>query len=67
MALLFGNLSQDFISFASAIASAQSGDAAGTSLVAEAAREFKASASKNASYLTYIGTHRLSSTVWWYH
>ena len=56
MSLLFGNLTQDFVTFVTAVARAQSGDADAALLVPEAARVFKRTAARDAGYLALIGT-----------
>lgn len=55
MSLLFGNLTQAFVTFGQAVASAQSGTPGAAETVSAAAAGFRTSASKNASYLVYIG------------
>jgi len=55
MALLFGNLTQDFVVFGTVIAQSQAGNATATALIPEAARQFKRTAALDASYLVYIG------------
>jgi len=56
MTLLFGRLTQDFITFTQVVRLADLGDAASEAAVPAAAHAFRDSAAKNASYLVYIGT-----------
>ncbi|PPQ73650.1 hypothetical protein CVT26_010608 [Gymnopilus dilepis] len=49
MTLLFGNLTQDFVTFTQTLASNQQGD------ITAAATNFRHAAAKNATYLVYIG------------
>ena len=58
MSLLFGNLTQAFVTFGQAVASAQSGTPGAAETVSAAAAGFRTSASKDASYLVYIGLWR---------
>ncbi|KAI0350350.1 P-loop containing nucleoside triphosphate hydrolase protein [Trametes cingulata] len=55
MSLLFGRLTQDFVTFGQTLKHAQSGDASAAAAVPGAAAAFKHSAALNASYLVYIG------------
>lgn len=61
MSILFGNLTQDFVNFATVVSQSNNGNATATALVPEAARIFKQTAAKDASYLAYMGVsfHRL--------
>lgn len=56
MSLLFGNLTQDFVTFQMMVISAQNGDAEAAAQIPQAAANFRHSSSLNASYLVYIGT-----------
>ena len=58
MSLLFGRLTQDFVSFGTVMLQAQQGDATAQSQLPAAAAAFKRSAALNASYLVYIGKSR---------
>lgn len=62
MSLLFGNLTQDFVTFGEAVSRAQSGDATAPSEVLSAAAHFRHTAANDATYLVYIGelSHRLN-------
>lgn len=62
MALLFGNLIQDFVNFQTVLSLAQGGNTTAQALVPQAAADFRNSAGLNASYLVYIGK-RLHITV----
>ncbi|KAI4527252.1 ste6-like protein [Schizophyllum commune Loenen D] len=55
MSLLFGNLTQDFVTFQMMVISAQNGDAEAAAQIPQAAANFRHSSSLNASYLVYIG------------
>ena len=55
MSLLFGNLTQDFIDFSTAIQNIDPNDPQSTTKVDEAAQRFRHVAALDASYLTYIG------------
>ncbi|KAF8158097.1 P-loop containing nucleoside triphosphate hydrolase protein [Crassisporium funariophilum] len=55
MSLLFGNLTQDFVNFGTAIANAQAGVPGAAESIPAAAANFRRSASLSASYLVYIG------------
>ncbi|KAJ2922300.1 hypothetical protein H1R20_g14801, partial [Candolleomyces eurysporus] len=55
MSLLFGNLTRDFVNFATVVALAKGGDQEAAAQVPEAAASFRRIASLDASYLTYIG------------
>ena|ERR1700731_649518 len=55
IALLFGNLVQAFITFASILARAQLGDQSAIRDLPNTAAEFRRLSSKNAAYLAYIG------------
>jgi len=59
MTLLFGRLTQDFITFTQTIRQADLGDVASQQAIPEAAQEFRNAAAKNASYLVYIGSYYL--------
>jgi len=56
MSLMFGDLIQDFFKFSIAIQSIDRNDPQSSSLIEEAARNFRHVAAKDASYLAYIGT-----------
>ena len=55
MSLLFGNLTQDFVSFANASNNINPNDPDSTAKFDQAAANFRRVAAKDASYLTYIG------------
>ena len=58
MSLLFGRLTQDFISFSLAVTDVESQPASNTTAQAilnDAAKHFRHEASMDASYLVYIG------------
>ena len=55
MSLLFGNLTQGFVTFARAISESQAGGADSSATLVQAAREFKHTAADDATKLTYIG------------
>ncbi|KAI0282942.1 P-loop containing nucleoside triphosphate hydrolase protein [Russula brevipes] len=55
MSLMFGDLIQDFFKFSIAIQSIDRNDPQSSSLIEEAARNFRHVAAKDASYLAYIG------------
>lgn len=55
MSLLFGNLTQDFVTFATIINKASSGDPSAQSQVPAAAASFRSAAGKDAGYLACIG------------
>jgi ATP-binding cassette subfamily B (MDR/TAP) protein 1 len=55
MSLLFGALTQDFIDFSTAIRNIDPNDPQSSAKVDDAARGFRHVASRDASYLTYIG------------
>ena len=59
MSLLFSRLTQDFVSFGTALLQAQNGDSDAAAALPVAAAGFKHSAALNASYLVYIGTLHL--------
>jgi ATP-binding cassette, subfamily B (MDR/TAP), member 1 len=54
MTILFGNLTQDFLDFSTAIQNLNPNDPQSTAKVDEAAKRFRHVAAKDASYLTYI-------------
>ncbi|TFY65766.1 hypothetical protein EVG20_g5320 [Dentipellis fragilis] len=62
MSLMFGNLTQDFISFGIAVANADSGDPDAIASLNDAAAHFRRTASLDASYLTYIGVGLFAAT-----
>ncbi|KAL1744419.1 ste6-like protein [Schizophyllum fasciatum] len=55
MSLLFGNLTQDFVTFQMMLEQAKAGDADAAAQIPTAAANFRHSSSLNASYLVYIG------------
>lgn len=57
MSLLFGNLTQDFVNFATVVEQAKYGNTTAEALVPAAAQSFRDVAALDASYLTYIGEH----------
>jgi ATP-binding cassette subfamily B (MDR/TAP) protein 1 len=62
MSLLFGNLTRDFVNFATVVALAQGGDQEAAAQIPAVAASFRRVASLDASYLTYIGKHCLHRT-----
>lgn len=66
MALLFGNLTNDFVRFSVILEESRKGDAAAAAALPEATASFKRVAAADASYLVYIGasTSCLSWYVW---
>ncbi|KAF5337586.1 hypothetical protein D9611_014797 [Ephemerocybe angulata] len=62
MALLFGNLTNDFVKFGIISKQADSGNATATALLPEAAKAFKHTAALDASYLAYIGVSMFAVT-----
>ena len=56
MTLLFGNLTQQFVSFAIILNKARSGDPDATAAIPAAAANFRRIAAKDATGLVYIGT-----------
>lgn len=59
MSLLFSRLTQDFVSFGTAIINAQKGIQGAAQELPAVAAAFKHSAALNASYLVYIGAFHL--------
>ena len=55
MSLMFGNLTQDFVSFSQDISNLGSGDPNAQATLDAAAASFRHNAALDASYLTYIG------------
>ncbi|EMD39893.1 hypothetical protein CERSUDRAFT_81221 [Gelatoporia subvermispora B] len=55
MSLLFGNLTQGFVTFGMTLEEAQAGNATAQALLPSAAATFKHDAARNANYLVYIG------------
>jgi ATP-binding cassette subfamily B (MDR/TAP) protein 1 len=55
MSLLFGNLTQDFVNFSSALQNINPNDPQASAKIEEAARGFRHVSAKDASYLTFIG------------
>ncbi|KAJ2914131.1 hypothetical protein MD484_g6294, partial [Candolleomyces efflorescens] len=55
MSLLFGNLTRDFVNFATVVALANAGDQEAAAQVPAVAAAFRKVAALDASYLTYIG------------
>ncbi|KAI0059986.1 P-loop containing nucleoside triphosphate hydrolase protein [Artomyces pyxidatus] len=71
MSLLFGNLTQDFVSFGEAVAAANPNDPASIDALHASAANFRRIAANDASYLTYIGLGMFACTyiymnVWVY-
>ncbi|KAH9000914.1 P-loop containing nucleoside triphosphate hydrolase protein [Lactarius hatsudake] len=62
MSLLFGNLTQDFVNFATALNNLDPNDPGSTARLDETARGFRHVAAQDASYLTYIGVGLFVST-----
>ncbi|KAF8268333.1 multidrug resistance protein 1 [Lactarius quietus] len=62
MSLLFGNLTQDFVSFSSAINNLDPNNPDTTTKVDQAAQKFRRIAAQDASYLTYIGVAMFACT-----
>jgi ATP-binding cassette subfamily B (MDR/TAP) protein 1 len=55
MSLLFGNLTQDFVSFGTTLAQVKVGNATAQAELPARAAEFRHTSAKDASYLVYIG------------
>jgi hypothetical protein len=55
MTLLFGNLTQQFVNFATVIRESEAGNSTSTTLIPKAAQDFRNTASRDASYLACIG------------
>ncbi|EIN12733.1 P-loop containing nucleoside triphosphate hydrolase protein [Punctularia strigosozonata HHB-11173 SS5] len=71
MSLLFGNLTQDFVSFETILAEANSGNATAKAAFPAARSHFRHTAANDASYLVYIGVAMFVATyvymvVWVY-
>ncbi|KAF8652628.1 hypothetical protein AX16_004289 [Volvariella volvacea WC 439] len=62
MTLLFGNLTQEFVTFGTLVESIQAGADIDPSVIEEAANAFRNGASRNATYLVYIGIGVLVTT-----
>ncbi|KAH9038538.1 P-loop containing nucleoside triphosphate hydrolase protein [Lactarius pseudohatsudake] len=62
MSLLFGNLTQDFVDFASALNNLDPNDPGSTARLDQTASSFRRVAAQDASYLTYIGVGLFVST-----
>jgi ATP-binding cassette subfamily B (MDR/TAP) protein 1 len=60
MSLLFGNLTQDFVSFGTTIVEAAGGNETAIANVPAAAASFRKVAAQDASYLVYIGKQHSS-------
>jgi ATP-binding cassette subfamily B (MDR/TAP) protein 1 len=60
MSLLFGNLTEQFVNFASILAMANAGTPGYSEKIPAAAAEFRRSAGKSASELVYIGPFYIS-------
>ena len=63
MSLLFGNLTQDFVAFASASNNINPNDPDSITKLDQAAEKFRHIAAKDASYLTYIGPSLITSPL----
>lgn len=55
MALLFGNLTQDFVSFGTVVSEIKAGNNSAQAQLPQAAADFKRIAAHDASILVYIG------------
>jgi ATP-binding cassette, subfamily B (MDR/TAP), member 1 len=55
MSLLFGNLTQGFVTFGSILQRSHAGDASATAQIPEAAAKFRHTAAQDATYLTFVG------------
>lgn len=71
MSLLFGNLTQDFVTFETIVFQAKGHNATAEALIPMAARNFRRTAALDASYLVYIGVGMFACTyiymyVWVY-
>jgi len=64
MSLMFGNLTQDFVSFSQDISNLGSGDPNVQANLNAAAASFRHNASLDASYLAYIGMVLIPSLEW---
>lgn len=63
MTLMFGDLTVAFVNFGKAVQAAlANGNTINQQALQEAATHFRQSAAKDASYLVYIGTYRLSNS-----
>jgi hypothetical protein len=60
MSLIFGNLTQDFVSFGNAINNLDPNNPETVSTLDHAASEFRRISAKDASYLTYIGASSIT-------
>jgi ATP-binding cassette subfamily B (MDR/TAP) protein 1 len=58
MALMFGNLTQGFVSFSMVLLRAKNGDATAEGDIPAAAAAFRHDAAKDATYLVFIGTQQ---------
>lgn len=59
MTLLFGRLTENFVTFARIISQAQRNVPGAAKQLEQAASDFRRAAAKNASYLVYIGGSNL--------
>jgi ATP-binding cassette subfamily B (MDR/TAP) protein 1 len=57
LSILFGNLTKDFVQFATVLALAKQGDQEAAARIPEVADSFRRVAAKDASYLVYIGKY----------
>jgi ATP-binding cassette subfamily B (MDR/TAP) protein 1 len=55
MSLIFGNLTQQFVAFGTAVSKAKEGDARAAARIPAAVAAFRHTSAKDASYLVYIG------------
>lgn len=62
MSLIFGNLTQQFVTFGSTLASAQAGDAAAQAALPGVIAAFRTGSAQDASYLVYIGVGMFACT-----
>ena len=57
MSLLFGRLTQNFVTFGTVLNESNAGNTTAQALLPDAAAGFRSAAALNASYLVYIGAH----------
>jgi hypothetical protein len=61
MALMFGNLTQEFANFGRIVGEARAGNETAVALIPEAIREFRHTAAEDARYLVYAGRWMIPS------
>ena len=55
MALMFGNLTQEFANFGTVVGQARAGNETAVALIPDAIRDFRETAAADARYLVYAG------------